>query len=124
MTQHRLSALTLFGFLLALSPNLAMANRVSDQCSLLRADHARQLLELKRQQADDLQQCEAASGRNSCMDMKERQKEEMRQLLERQRMTLAGCNNSFLAFESENQHYYHNHYYRDTYYSPGYPKRH
>src|SRR5215467_3642584 len=130
MSKHRLSLLTLLSFLFAITSNSATA-KTPDACTQLRGDHVRQLQDLKRQHAEALQQCEAASGGSSqtCLDLKERQKEEMRQLLERQKTSLAGCNRGFFAFEDENRHYFHQADYRNNYApgypsSPGYPKHH
>ena len=124
MSKHRLSFLALSSFLFVFTANVAIA-RTPDPCTQLRRDHGRQMQDLKQQQGDALQQCEAADGGNSqgCVDLRERQKEEMRQLLERQRASLTGCNRGFFAFDSEVSHYYHQSYYRNTNYAPGYPKR-
>src|SRR5215471_8891242 len=121
MSKRRFCASIVFAFLLALISSSAFAKRLPDPCQQTRADFARQMQELKRQHAGELAQCQAG-----CLDLKERQKEEMRQLQERQRLALNGCNRPFLAFEGfENQHYFHQAYYRNSeYYPPEYRKPH
>lgn len=125
MDSRRICALAVLAVAFAFTPNSASAFRLPDPCAQTRSNFSQQIRELKLRQAQELAQCEAGSGRSSglCNEMKERQKEEMRQLLERQRLSLNGCDGRFFAFDSEdNRHYFHNSNYQNNYY-PEYPRR-
>src|SRR5215467_13576616 len=130
MSKYRLCGFVLLACLFGLTSISAWTYCLPDPCKQARTNLARQMQELKERQRLELAQCQGTNGRDSvlCGDLKERQKEEMRQAQERQRMSLRGCNEPFAFNDFANRHEFHESSYisnyNNDYYPPDYRKRH
>src|SRR5437879_5731236 len=87
MSRHRVYPSLLLGFLLTLGLGSAAAQRTvrvraNFECAQVKNTFERRVSDLKLQQQNDLNECRTTNGKSSdaCRNVKEQQKDEMRQL--------------------------------------------
>lgn len=116
MSQPR--TLATLAILAVVLPVSAAPRRPFVDCDQLRMDLAQRAQALRQQHETEMAQCTTANGKDSqaCSDLKEVQREDLRQLKAHTDAQLRGC--SLGPFISENPHLDHQFYYQSTVYYP------
>lgn len=117
MSQLRTRSLVILCSLAILAPASVMAQRFNS-CEQLRSQLARQAEAMRQQQAGEMSQCETSFGSHSqsCSDLQERQKEDLRQLKAYTHSQLRGCDGAPLMFIGLDHYYHRIHYGNAIYY--------